>query len=205
MSSTRIRVLLADDEETIRAALAALLGLEPDLQVVAQAGNGHAAVEQARAHRPDVAVVDLEMPALDGIAVAAELATALPGCAVVVLTGHGRPAHLRRALDAGAKAFVPKGSPAGTLADVIRRVHGGARYVDPSLAADALTAPENPLTARELDVLRLAAYDLPASVIARRAQLSNGTVRNYLASAMTKLGASSRGEALRIADENGWL
>lgn len=200
-----IRVLLADDEELIRTAVAALLGLEPDLEVVAQAPDGRAAVDAALAHRPDVVVADLEMPRLSGMEVAAELATALPSCAVVILTGHGRPPHLQRALTAGAKGFLPKGSPGGTLADVIRRVHGGERYVDPALAADALTAPVNPLTPRELEVLRLAGYDTPVAVIARRTHLSPGTVRNYVAAAVAKLGASSRAEAVRIADENGWL
>lgn len=200
-----IRVLLADDEELIRVAVAALLGLETDLEVVAQASDGRAAVTAALAHRPDVAVVDLEMPALDGLQVAAELATALPSCAVVILTGRGRPPHLQRALAAGAKGFLPKGSPGGTLADVIRRVHAGGRYVDPSLAADALTAPECPLTPRELDVLRLAEYDTPVAIIARRTHLSNGTVRNYLASIVAKLGVTGRAEAIRVAHDNGWL
>lgn len=201
----RVRVLLADDEETIRAALAALLALEDDLEVVAQAGDGPAAIEAARARRPDVAVIDLEMPGLNGLAVAAEVARLVHGCAVVILTGQGRPAHLRRALESGATAFVAKGAPAGTLAEVIRRAHAGERYVDPALAAAALTAPPNPLSPRELDVLRLAALDLPSVVIARRTHLSSGTVRNYLASAVTKLGARSRAEAVRIAEQNGWL
>jgi two-component system response regulator DesR len=200
-----IRVLLADDEELIRVALAALLDLEPDLEVVAQAADGRAAVDAALAHRPDVAVVDLQMSTLDGLRVAAELGRAMPSCAVVILTGHGRPQHLQQALAAGAKGFLPKGSPGGTLADVIRRVHTGGRYVDPGLAADALTAPECPLTPRELDVLRLAEYDTPVSVIARRTHLSSGTVRNYLAAAVTKLGASSRADAYRIARDHGWL
>jgi two-component system response regulator DesR len=200
-----IRVLLADDEELIRVALAALLGLEPDLEVVAQAADGRAAVDAALAHRPDVAVVDLQMSTLDGLQVAAELGRALPSCAVVILTGHGRPQHLQQALAAGAKGFLPKGSPGGTLADVVRRVHAGDRYVDPALAADALTAPECPLTPRELDVLRLAEYDTPVSVIARRTHLSSGTVRNYLTAAVTKLGASSRAEAYRVARDHGWL
>src|SRR6185312_1957526 len=163
-----IRVLLADDEELIRVALAALLSLEPDIDVVAQASDGHAAVHAALAHRPDVAVVDLEMPALDGLQVTAELAKALPSCAVVILTGRGRPSHLPRALAAGAKGFLPKGSPGGALADVIRRVHAGGRYVDPALAADALTLPECPLTQRELDVLRYGDPDVPVTVVARR-------------------------------------
>lgn len=200
-----IRILLADDEELIRVALAALLGLEPDLEVVAHAADGRAAVTAALAHRPDVAVVDLAMPGLDGIAVAAELATALPTCAVVILTGHGRPPHLQRALAAGAKGFLPKGSPGGALADVVRRVHGGDRYVDPSLAADALTAPDCPLTPRELEVLRLAEFDTPVAVIARRAHLSTGTVRNHLSAIAAKLGVASRAEAIRTANDNGWL
>jgi two-component system response regulator DesR len=200
-----IKILLADDEELIRTAIAALLDLEPDLEVVAQAGDGSAAVEAAVAHRPDVAVVDLEMPRLDGIAVAGELARALPSCAVVILTGHGRPPHLQRALAAGAKGFLPKGSPGGTLADVIRRVHGGARYVDPALAADALTARPCPLTPRELDVLREAGADTPISAVARRVHLSQGTVRNHLAAITAKLGAGSRAEAHATAREEGWL
>lgn len=200
-----IRVLLADDEELIRAALAALLALEPEVEVVAQAADGRAAVTAALAHRPDVAVVDLEMPELDGLQVTAELASVLPSCAVVILTGHGRPPHLHRALTAGAKGFLPKGSPGGALADVIRRVHAGGRYVDPALAADALTAPECPLTPRELEVLRLAEFDTPVSVIARRTHLSNGTVRNHLSAVVGKLGVGSRSEALRIARHNGWL
>jgi two-component system response regulator DesR len=200
-----IRVLLADDENLIRAALAALLGLETDLEVVAQAADGRAAIDAALAHRPDVAVIDLEMPALDGLAVTAELAKALPSCAVVILTGRGRPAHLQRVLAAGGKGFLPKGSPGGALADVIRRVYAGDRYVDPSLAAEALSAPACPLTPRELEVLRLAEYDTPVVVIARRTHLSAGTVRNYLAAAVTKLGVTTRAEAFRIAHHNGWL
>lgn len=200
-----IRVLLADDEELIREALAALLGLEPDLDVVAQAADGRAAVDAARAHRPDVAVVDLQMPVLDGLEVTAELQRVQPTCHVVILTGRGRPPHLQKALAAGAKGFLPKGSPGGTLAEVIRRVHDGQRYVDPVLAADALTAPDCPLTPRELEVLRLAEYDTPISVIARRTNLSTGTVRNYLAAAVGKLGVRTRAEAFRTANDSGWL
>ncbi len=200
-----IRVLLADDEDLIRVAVAALLSLEPDLKVVAQASDGRAAVDAALAHRPDVAVIDLEMPALDGLQVTSELARALPSCAVVILTGRGRPPHLQPALTAGAKGFLPKGSPGSALADVIRRVHAGGRYVDPALAADALTAPECPLTPRELEVLRLAEHDTPVAVIARSTHLSPGTVRNYLAAVVTKLGVASRTEAIRTAHHNGWL
>ena len=200
-----IRILLADDEELIRVAVAALLDLEPDLEVVAQAADGHAAVEAARAHRPDVAVVDLQMPSLDGIAVAAELRRTVPSCGVVILTGQGRPAQLPRALAAGAKGFLPKGSPGGALADVIRRVHAGGRYVDPALAADALTLLECPLTQRELDVLRYGDPDVPVTVVARRLHLSPGTVRNHLTAIVTKLGVASRAEAVTKARDNGWL
>ncbi|WP_346533577.1 response regulator transcription factor [Micromonospora sp. DPT] len=200
-----IRVLLADDEELIRQALAALLGLEDDLEVVAQAADGRSALDAARAHRPDVAVVDLEMPAPGGIELAAELGRALPSCAVVILTGHGRPGHLRQALTAGARGFLPKGAPGGALADVIRRVHAGSRYVDPALAADALTLPPCPLTPRELETLRLAEYGVPVAVIARRTGLAAGTVRNHLSASVQKLGAADRAEAVRIAREAGWL
>ncbi|MEH1058941.1 MULTISPECIES: response regulator transcription factor [unclassified Micromonospora] len=200
-----IRVLLADDEELIRQALAALLGLEDDLEVVAQAADGRTALDAARAHRPDVAVVDLEMPAPGGIELAAELGRALPSCAVVILTGHGRPGHLRQALTAGARGFLPKGAPGGALADVIRRVHAGSRYVDPALAADALTLPPCPLTPRELETLRLAEYGAPVAVIARRTGLAAGTVRNHLSASVQKLGAADRAEAVRIAREAGWL
>lgn len=200
-----IRVLLADDEELIRQALAALLGLEDDLEVVAQAADGRSALDAARAHRPDVAVVDLEMPAPGGIELAAELGRALPSCAVVILTGHGRPGHLRQALTAGARGFLPKGAPGGALADVIRRVHAGSRYVDPALAADALTLPPCPLTPRELETLRLAEYGVPVAAIARRTGLAAGTVRNHLSASVQKLGAADRAEAVWIAREAGWL
>ena len=201
----QLRVLIADDEGTIRAALAALLPLDDDLHVVAQAADGREAVEQARRHRLDVAVLDLEMPGLDGIAVVAELRRAAPDSVAVVLSGRGRPAHLRDALEAGARAFVAKGSLAGTLADVIRRAHRGERYVDPALAADALTAPANPLSERELEVLRLAALDLPMAVIARRTHLATGTVRNYVAAATAKLGAESMVQAIALARAQGWI
>jgi len=200
-----LRILVADDEGTIRAALSALLDLEEDLDVVAQAEDGRQAVELARRHRPDVAVLDLEMPGLDGIAAVAELRRVAPMCAGVVLTGRGRPAHLREALEAGAVAFVAKGAPAGTLAEVIRGAHRGVRYVDPALAADALTAPPNPLTERETEVLQLAALDLPTSVIARRTNLAGGTVRNYVGAATAKLGAGSKAQAIAIARSQGWI
>ncbi|MFG1716695.1 response regulator [Micromonospora sp. NPDC049203] len=200
-----IRVLLADDEELIRLALAALLDLEPDIEVVAHARDGRGALDAALAHPPDVAVLDLEMPPPGGVEVAAELTRALPGCAPVILTGHGRPAQLRPALAAGVRGFLAKGAPGGALADVIRRVHAGARYVDPALAADALTLPECPLTPRELETLRLAELGTPVAVIARRTHLAAGTVRNHLSACVQKLGAADRAEAVRRAREAGWL
>ncbi len=200
-----IKVLLADDEELIRSALSALLRLEPDLDVVAEAANGRNAVELALRHRPDVAIVDLEMPELDGFGVTRELARVLPSCAVVILTGRGRAPHLKPALAAGARGFLPKGSPGGALADVIRRVQAGGRYVDPALAADALTAPDSPLSDREREVLRLAGSDRPVAEVARRVHLSTGTVRNHLSAAVAKLGASNRADAYRRAEEAGWL
>ncbi|WP_308169779.1 response regulator transcription factor [Acrocarpospora catenulata] len=200
-----IRVLLAEDDELIREALAGLLNREPDIDVIATAADGRQAIERALAHRPDVAVIDLEMPALDGLGVIAELARALPDCAGVILTGHGRPFVLRQALASGARGFLAKGAPGTALADVVRRVREGQRYVDPVLAADALTAPPSPLTAREIEVLQAAHVDRPIRDIARALFLSQGTVRNHLAAITRKLGADSRAEAHRIARENGWL
>jgi len=200
-----IRVLVADDEELIRVALAQLLDLEDDLEVVAHAADGRAAIDAALRHRPDVAVVDLEMPKLDGMEVAAELARVLPGCAAVILTGRGRPLHLQRALAAGARGFMVKGAPASSLAEVIRRVHDGQRYVDPALAADALAMPPSPLTDRELEVLRLSAAGHDTAAIAAIAHLAPGTVRNYLAAIQAKLDAVDRHQAARIARDAGWI
>jgi two-component system response regulator DesR len=200
-----IRVLLAEDEELIRDALVSLLGRETDLAVVATAADGSAAVSEALAHRPDVAVVDLQMPRLDGLGVVAELARVLPGCRVVILTGHGRPLVLRRALASGARGFLAKGAPGTALADVIRRVHEGQRYVDPVLAADALTAPPSPLTPREAEVLAAAGADRPVPEVARALFLSPGTVRNHLVAVTAKLGAGNRAAAYRSAVEQGWI
>ena len=200
-----IRVLLAEDEELIREALVSLLGREPDLEVVATAADGSAAVAEALAHRPDVAVVDLEMPRLDGLGVVTELSRSLPSCPVVILTGHGRPLVLRRAMASGARGFLAKGAPGTALADVIRRVHEGHRYVDPILAADALTAPPSPLTPREAEVLAAAGADRPVREVARALFLSPGTVRNYLVAITAKLGAASRADAYRSAREQGWI
>ncbi|GAA1713385.1 response regulator transcription factor [Isoptericola hypogeus] len=200
-----IRVLIAEDDELVRVALVGLLDREPDIEVVAVAGDGRRALEGALAHRPAVAVLDLQMPVLDGLGVIAELAVALPECAGVILTGHGRPHVLRHALASGARGFLAKGAPGTALADVVRRVHEGQRYVDPVLAADALTAPPSPLSPRETEVLQTARADRPVRDVARALYLSHGTVRNYLAAITHKLGGDSRSDAYRIAQENGWL
>ncbi|MFC1440960.1 response regulator transcription factor [Streptacidiphilus sp. N1-10] len=201
-----IRILLADDEHLIRGAVAALLSYEDDLLVVAQAASGAEALAMARAHRPDVAVLDLQMPGgVDGVAVAAELRTVLPDCRTMIVTSHGRPGHLKRALAAGVRGFVPKTVSAQRLAVIIRSVHAGGRYVDPELAADAISAGDSPLTAREAEVLELAADGAPIGEVARRASLSPGTVRNYLSSATAKLSADNRHTAVRLARERGWL
>lgn len=202
--SDPIRVLVAEDDELIREALVSLLEREPDIAVVATAGDGRRAVQLALAHRPDVAVVDLQMPVVNGVDVVVGLGRALPDCAGVILTGHGSPFVLRQALASGARGFLAKGAPGTALADVVRRVHAGQRYVDPVLAAEALTAPPSPLTARETEVLVAAGEDRPVRDVARALFLSPGTVRNYLASITHKLGAQSRAEAYRVARENGW-
>ena len=200
-----IRVLLADDENLIRTALASLLAIQEDLQVVAQAASGDEALAMARRHRPDVAVLDLQMPGLDGIAVAEQLVTELPACGSLILTSYGRPGHLKRALAAGVRGFLPKTVSAQVLADVVRTVHRGGRYVDPELAADAISAGDSPLTPREADVLELAAGGAPVDEIAKRAALTPGTVRNYLSSAAAKLGAANRHEAVQLARSRGWI
>lgn len=200
-----IKILLADDENLIRDALASLLGLQEDLEVVAQAASGTEAIAAAAKHRPDVAVLDLQMPGADGIEVAEHLAQHQPRCAVVIVTSHGRPGYLRRALEVGVRGFVPKTVSATVLADVIRQVHGGGRYVDPELAADAIAAGASPLTPRETDVLELAADGAPVEEIAERAHLSPGTVRNYLSAVVSKLGVANRHEAVAKARAQGWL
>ncbi|WP_181779003.1 response regulator transcription factor [Pseudonocardia pini] len=203
-----IRLVLADDESLTRGAVGALLGLESDLTVVAEAGDGDAAVAAIEEHRPDVAVLDVEMPGRDGAEVAQWVKTHAPGVRCIILTRHARPGVLRRALAAGAAGFVTKSAPASQLADVIRRVHGGGRYVDPDLAMTALTTEDCPLTDRELDVLRAVSEVGPAGTatdIAARVHLSAGTVRNYLSAAMQKLGVATRVEALERATDHGWL
>jgi two-component system response regulator DesR len=199
-----IRVVLADDEDLIRGALAALLELEDDISVVAQASDGDAAVAAVVEHRPDIAVFDLEMPRRDGV-LAAEAVRGLDGVAVVIVTRHARPGVLRRALSAGVRGFVPKTTAASQLASILRDVHEGRRYVDSEIAAAALTEGACPLTARELDVLRYALRGGTVATIAAEAHLAAGTVRNYLSSAMTKLGVSTRYEAARFAWDEGWI
>lgn len=200
-----LRVLLADDEHLIRGALAALLALEDDLVVVAEAASGTEALAMACAHRPDVAVLDLNMPGADGIELVGRLRTELPDCATMIVTGHGRPGSLKRALAAGALGFLPKTVSAQKLAEIIRTVHAGHRYIDPELAADAISAGDSPLTPSETKLLRLAADGATVAEVARRASLAPGTVRNYLSAAATKLGAQNRHVAVRTAEERGWL
>lgn len=200
-----IRLLIADDQALVRGALAALLGLEPDLEVVAEVGRGDEVLAAVAEHRPDVAMLDVDMPGLDGISAAAALREAAPSCRVLMVTTFGRPGYLRRAMQAGAAGFVVKDTPARQLADAVRRVASGLRVVDPGLAAESLTSGDSPLTERETDVLRAAAGGGTIASIARELFLSEGTVRNYLSSAIGKTGASTRAEAARIAEENGWL
>jgi two-component system response regulator DesR len=200
-----IRLLLADDQALVRGALSALLNLEPDLEVVAEVGAGDLVVPAVLEHHPDVALLDVEMPGLDGISATAEVRNASPSTRVLIVTTFGRPGYLRRALQAGAAGFVVKDTPAAQLADAVRRVHAGLRVVDPALATDSLVAGESPLTARETEVLLAARDGSTVAAIAKKLFLSEGTVRNHLSSAIGKTGAANRAEAVIIADGNGWL
>ena len=200
-----IRLLLADDQELIRTALARLLDLEDDLAVVASVANGDDVLPAALRTRPDVALLDVEMPGLDGLAAAALLADRLPTCRSLVLTTFGRPGYLRRAIEAGAAGFLVKDTPVDHLAGAIRRIAAGERVVDPDLAAAALAEGSSPLTPREHDVLATARAQATVAGIAAELFLSEGTVRNYLSAAITKLGARNRAEAVRTATERGWL
>ena len=200
-----IRLLLADDQALVRGALASLLDLEPDMTVVAEVGRGDEVVDAARETNPDVALLDVEMPGMDGIEATRELRAALPHVKVVIVTTFGRPGFLRRALVAGANGFVVKDTPARQLADAVRRVNSGLRVVDPTLAADSLAVGDSPLTARETEVLRAARSGGSVSDIAGAVFLSEGTVRNHLSAAIGKTEARNRADAVRIAEENGWL
>ncbi|MDH6575500.1 response regulator transcription factor [Kitasatospora sp. MAP5-34] len=200
-----VRVLLAEDQGMVREALAALLGLEGDIEVVAQVSRGDLVVDAAIQHDVEVAVLDIEMPGMTGIEAAAELRRRRPGTKVVIATTFGRPGYLRRAMEAGADAFLVKDAPAAELAQAIRRVLAGERVIDPTLAAAALADGANPLTGRERDVLAAAADGAVNADIARRLHLSEGTVRNYLSMAIQKTSARNRTEAVRVAREKGWL
>jgi two-component system response regulator DesR len=199
-----IRLLLADDEHLIRGALEALLGLEPDIEVVASCDNGLSAVQLAIETSPDVCLLDLEMPQADGLEAAGRILASV-ATKVVIVTRHARPGVLRRALATRVSGFVPKSTPAEELADVIRDVAAGKRYVDPEIAATALSAERCPLTDRELDALRFSRSSMSVQQIAARLHLAPGTVRNYLSTAMTKLDAHSRHDAAQKAWEQGWI
>jgi two-component system, NarL family, response regulator DesR len=200
-----IRVLLADDQALVRGALAAMLNLEPDIEVVAEVGSGSEVLAAARRSKPDVALLDVQMPGKDGLAAAGELHRELPSCRVVVCTTFGRPGYLSRAMAAGAAGFVVKDAPPEQLVDAVRRVHAGLRVVDPALAAESLASGASPLTEREREVLLAARDGGTVADVARSLHLSEGTVRNHLSAAIGKTGARTRAEAARLAEERGWL
>ncbi|MDF2420543.1 response regulator transcription factor [Trueperella pyogenes] len=200
-----IRVVLADDQALVRGALAALLSLEEGIDVVGQAGRGEELVRLVEELRPDVALVDIEMPGMDGIEATGQIAAAHPEVACLIVTTFGRPGYLQRALDAGARGFVVKETPAEQLADMVRAVHAGQRVIDPALATEALFSGANPLTEREREILRLALNGGTVADIAARVYLSEGTVRNHLSAAIGKMGVRTRAEAARAARDLGWL
>jgi two-component system, NarL family, response regulator DesR len=200
-----IRVLIAEDQAMVRGALASLLSLEDDIEVVAEVERGDLVLGAARAANADVALLDIEMPGMDGIAAAAQLTAELPQTRTLILTTFGRPGYLRRALDNGASGFLLKDAPAKQLGDAIREIHAGRRVIDPNLAAAAIADGVSPLTEREHDVLAAATTHRTAAEIAASLYLSEGTVRNYLSAAIQKLGAHDRADAVRIAEEKGWL
>ena len=199
-----IRLVLAEDQSMVRGALAALLGLEPDLAVVAEAGDGEAAWRAVQAHQPDLLVTDIEMPGLTGLDLALKLQAAQLPTRVVILTTFARAGYLRRALEAGVRGYLLKDAPSAQLARALREVHAGGRAIDPELAV-AAWGEDDPLTERERQVLRLAGEGIKTADIADRLHLSQGTVRNYLSEAIGKLGAENRIEAYRSARAKGWL
>ena len=200
-----IRVLLAEDQAMVRGALAALLALEGDIDVIAEVARGDEVLPAALRARPDVALLDIEMPGGDGLAAAGPLREHLPSCRVLILTTFGRPGYLRRAMESGAAGFLLKDAPAAELAVAIRRAVAGERVVDPGLALAALSEGNNPLSTREREVLGASVNGASIADLAARLSLSEGTVRNHLSSAIQKLGAHNRTEAARIAEQKGWL
>jgi two-component system, NarL family, response regulator DesR len=200
-----VRVLIAEDQAMVRGALASLLALEADIEVVAQVSRGDEVVPAAVAARPDVALLDIEMPGRSGLDAAEELGRTVPGCRILILTTFGRPGYLRRAMEGGASGFLLKDAPAHELAAAIRRAVAGERVVDPGLAAAALSEGASPLTPREHEVLAAARDHATVAELASALYLSPGTVRNHLSSVMQKLGARNRGEAVRMAEQKGWL
>jgi two-component system response regulator DesR len=200
-----IRILIAEDQGMVRGALASLLGLEPDFEVVAQVARGDEVVAAAQAAQPDVALLDIEMPGSTGLEAAEQVRAALPECRVLILTTFGRPGYLRRAMESGASGFLLKDAPASALASAVRRAVAGERVVDPGLAADALSQGESPLTPREHEVLAASRSHATVAELASALFLSPGTVRNHLSSVMQKLDARNRAEAVRLAEERGWL
>jgi two-component system response regulator DesR len=200
-----IRVVLAEDQAMVLGALAALLELEPDIQVIARAANGRDALRSVEQMNPDVLVTDIEMPEMTGLEVASALKTSRPAVRTVILTTFARPGYLRRALDSGARGYLLKDRPAAELADAVRRVHRGLRVVDPGLATEAWSAEADPLTDRERQILQRAGEGRTSSEISAELRLSEGTVRNYLSEAISKLGAANRVDAARIARAKGWL
>lgn len=201
----KIRVLLAEDQAMVRGALAALLALEGDIEIVAEVGRGDEVVAAALETTPDVALLDIEMPGCDGLTAASDLHRQLPACRVLILTTFGRPGYLRKAMESGVVGFLLKDAPSAQLASAVRRAMAGQRVVDPALAAAALSEGPNPLTEREREVLTAAAPGASVAEIAAALALSEGTVRNYLSIAMQKLGARNRAEAARLAEAKGWL
>jgi two-component system response regulator DesR len=200
-----IRILLAEDQAMVRGALASLLGLEPDIEVVSQVSRGDEVLDAALKLRPDVALLDIEMPGSTGLDALTQLRGALPDCKILILTTFGRPGYLRRAMAGGASGFLLKDAPASELASAIRRAMAGERIVDPGLAAAALSEGESPLTPREHEVLAASRQHATVAELAGSLFLSPGTVRNHLSSAMQKLDARNRAEAVRLAEEKGWL
>ena len=201
----KIRVVLAEDQAMVLGALAALLEMEADIEVIARASNGQEALRTVQEQRPDILITDIEMPTLTGLEVAAELKRQNFPVRVIILTTFARAGYLRRALDAGASGYLLKDMPAEQLADAVRRVHRGLRAIDPQLAAEAWSDEPDPLTDRERQVLRLAGEGMTTLDIAAELHLSEGTVRNYLSEAISKVGAANRVEAARIARAKGWL